>query len=148
MSQLKESVRKELVEQGYEGVDLSKVKILWNKKPIPSSKETLGDVLEEASIKKEGVELGVMILGGVNQTGTPTAGTPSTAAAATGGDPMEGLEKAASPSQPVAQGPAGKEVLETEEFWDDLKGFLEQRLKDEGEATRLTGLFRAISTKK
>lgn len=37
---------------------------------------------------------------------------------------------------------AGKEVLKTEEFWSDLKGFLVQRLKDEGEGERVAGVFR------
>jgi len=37
---------------------------------------------------------------------------------------------------------AGKEVLRTEEFWGDLKGFLVQRLKDEAEGERVAGVFR------
>lgn len=46
------------------------------------------------------------------------------------------------PPAPVAQGPSGSEVLKSAEFWDDLKGFLQQRLRDEGEATKLASLFR------
>jgi len=44
----------------------------------------------------------------------------------------------------VAEGTigGGKEVLKTEEFWGDLKGFLVQRLKDESEGERVAGVFR------
>jgi len=42
-------------------------------------------------------------------------------------------------------GPSGKE-LETEEFWNDLKGFLVQRLKDEGEGERLAKVFRKAAS--
>jgi len=36
----------------------------------------------------------------------------------------------------------GREVLKTEEFWGDLKGFLVQRLKDEEVGERVCGIFR------
>jgi len=42
----------------------------------------------------------------------------------------------------VAQGASGVEVLRTEAFWEDLKGFLVQRLRDEGEGERLAGVFK------
>jgi len=36
----------------------------------------------------------------------------------------------------------GSEVLKTEAFWSDLKGFLVQRLNDDGEGERVWGLCR------
>ena len=66
-----------------------------------------------------------MLLGGV----TPTDEAPKEA-------------PKAKESIPVAQGISGKEVLETEQFWSDLKGFLVQRIKDEKEGERLAGVFR------
>jgi hypothetical protein len=36
----------------------------------------------------------------------------------------------------------GDEILKTEEFWTDLRGFLVQRLKDEAEGDRLVKAFR------
>lgn len=36
----------------------------------------------------------------------------------------------------------GKEVLGTEEFWSDLRGFLVQRLKDEKEGERVWAVFK------
>ncbi len=53
--------------------------------------------------------------------------------------PMEGIEKVSSP----AQGPSGAAVLAQKEFWDDLQGFLEQRLKNESEAVRWRTVFEA-----
>jgi len=43
---------------------------------------------------------------------------------------------------PVAQGPSGIEVLRTEEFWVDLKGFLTQRLRNEQEGDKLLEVFK------
>lgn len=43
---------------------------------------------------------------------------------------------------PVAQGPSGAEVLGSQEFWTDLKGFLLQRIRDEGESEKLVDVFR------
>lgn len=37
---------------------------------------------------------------------------------------------------------SGKDVLGTEQFWSDLKGFLVQRIRDEKEGERLAGVFR------
>ena len=63
----------------------------------------------------EEVEFSVMVIGGaaISQQGSKS------------GDAGKG---------PVAQGPSGDEVLESEEFWGDLKGFLVQRVRDEGKA--------------
>ena len=36
----------------------------------------------------------------------------------------------------------GDDVLDSEEFWNDLKGFLGQRMGDEGKAEELVGVFR------
>lgn len=43
---------------------------------------------------------------------------------------------------PAAQGPSGKEVVAQDKFWDDLKGFVVQRIRDESEGERLVGLFK------
>lgn len=42
----------------------------------------------------------------------------------------------------VAQGPSGKEVVASDEFWEDLRGFVVQRIKDEKEGERLVAIFR------
>jgi hypothetical protein len=85
--------------------------------------KTLSEQLGDGSGQE--AEFSVMLLGGV---------VPSLSA------PVE--EKS---TQEATRIPVGKE-LETEDFWDDLKGFLIQRLKDEGEGERLAKLFRKAAS--
>ncbi|KAF5017379.1 hypothetical protein F66182_10694 [Fusarium sp. NRRL 66182] len=96
-------------------IPVAKTKLLHNKKPIPDSK-ILKDLLGETDLA---IEFTVMVIGG---------------AAAI---PPEEPEAA-----PEAQ-PTGAHALQTDEFWNDLKGFLMQRLKDEAEAEQLSGLFKS-----
>lgn len=130
---LKTAVSKAVRAKSIEGI-----KVLYNKKPCADSK-TIKDVLGDGEVGEE-VEFGVMIMGG--------------AAAAIGGEggqaEEEGKKEGAEGGEkmdvdttaPVAQGPSGDEVLESEEFWDDLKGFLSQRLKDDGKAKDVVEVFR------
>jgi ubiquitin-like protein 4 len=106
-------------------VPIDKIKILYAKKPVADSK-TLADVLGGEGNGPAGAEFSVMLMGGV----TPSDEPPQ--------------EKAK--GGPTAQGPSGKEVLATEEFWDDLRGFLVQRLKDEDEGERLASVFRKAAS--
>jgi ubiquitin-like protein 4 len=116
-------------------VDDSKIKILWNKKPVPTAKKTVADALDNPLSPASEVEFGVMVMGGAPDppqqaqpvlTSTPAAGAQVSASvlAAT-----EGLQKTKSP--PVVQAPSGREVLSKPQFWTDLQGFLQQRLRDE-----------------
>lgn len=106
-------------------IPIPKIRLLYAKKPVPDSK-ILKDLLADGEEKSK-LEFSVMVIGG--------------AAAITKGkaDEMEVEVEAAVP----AAGISGKEVLETEEFWGDLKGFLVQRLKDEKEGERLWSLFKS-----
>lgn len=125
---LKSSVAKAIRAKSTEGI-----KVLYNKKPCADSK-TIKDVLGDNTISEE-VEFGVMIMG-------------AAAASAEAKTEEQGDEKSAEGDKidldtaPVAQGPSGDEVLETDEFWGDLKGFLSQRLKDEGKAQEVAETFR------
>ncbi|KAB2575873.1 hypothetical protein DBV05_g5527 [Lasiodiplodia theobromae] len=138
-----------------------KIKILHAKKPVNDTK-TIKDVLgaaaavDAASSAPLAVEFSVMVLGGGGGGGTPSAGTPAISTPERVASPPVAVPPAAAapppqPSQPeiemgeapVAAGPeeaAG--ILQTDEFWADLKGFLVQRLKDEGEGERLAGVFK------
>jgi hypothetical protein len=98
-------------------IPTEKIRILYNKKPVPDSKvlkEVVGE--EEAA-----VEFAVMVIGGAAAIPPAEADVPvaSTADA------------------------TGAAALETAAFWDDLKGFLMQRLKDESEAEKLSALFKS-----
>ncbi|KAJ4197506.1 hypothetical protein NW767_001252 [Fusarium falciforme] len=96
-------------------IPVAKMKLLHNKKPVPDSK-ILKDLLGDTDMS---IEFTVMVIGG---------------AAAIPPEEPEATPEAL---------PTGKEALETEEFWSDLKGFLMQRLKDETQAEELSGLFRS-----
>ena len=87
------------------------------------------------------VEFGVMVMGGAVAGG---AGTPVTSPPAVAPNEAEkGLtgEQQADASA-AAQGPSGKEVVAGNEFWEDLRGFLVQRIRDEKEGERLAGVFK------
>jgi hypothetical protein len=96
------------------GIPGEKMKILYKKKPVADSK-VLRDLLDE---NEATIEFSVMVIGG---------------AAA--------LQQTEPASNDTASSTAASAILETSEFWDDLKGFLMQRLKDERQAQRLHELF-------
>lgn len=114
---------------------------------MPASKKTVGDVLEGESMEKgKTVDMGVMILGGApdppakrgevsGHDAAPAMAGEVGEAPAPPPDHMEGIEKISSP--PPVQGPSGRQILRTNDFWTDLQGYLEQRIKDEAEAVRL-----------
>ncbi|KAI1104404.1 cell-cycle control medial ring component-domain-containing protein [Jackrogersella minutella] len=98
------------------GIPVEKMKLLYKKKPSPDSK-VLKDLVGE---DETNVEFSVMVMGGA----ASIKNTPANAEA--------------------AQGQSGGEVLETKEFWDDLKGFLLQRIRDEKTAGELADTFQAV----
>lgn len=98
-------------------IPIDKIRILHKKKPVGDAK-VLKDLV---SGEETTLEFSVMVIGGA------------------GSVKMEGDVLL---TAPVAQGPRGAEILNTDEFWDDLKGFLTQRLKDQGEGEKIYGLFR------
>ncbi|GCB25335.1 hypothetical protein AAWM_08220 [Aspergillus awamori] len=125
---LKDAVQERVVDAQDGKVSVEKIKILYKRKPVTGKTiaELLADEPEMLAGGKE-VEFGVMIMGG--------------AKVVEGGSSGEGdVSAAAAPK--AAVGPSGEELLRTEAFWDDLQGFLEQRLKDSEEARRLRGVFK------
>lgn len=109
------------------GVPEDKIRILHKKKPVPDSK-VLKDLVGDSDTT---VEFSVMVMGGA-------AAAAAAAAAA--------VAEAATVIQPdaqadVAQGLSGADVLQTEQFWSDLNGFLSQRIRDDQLATELTNTF-------
>ncbi len=118
------------------GLDPAKIKLLRAKKPVADSK-SLGDLLAEggdegAAEKDIVMDFAVMVMGG---GGAATA-------AVTASSPAAEKDKMDVDPAPVAQGPSGAEVLRKEEFWDDLGGFLMQRVRDEDESARLVKIFK------
>jgi len=148
---------------------IDKIKLLLNKKPVPSSKQTVADIVD-ANTKD--LELGIMVMGGApdpppQDTATtaikarePEAAGPGSENAAveaeTGVNPAEDARaetgvagstpptksRTESESQPVQPGEdSGDAVLQSEEFWKDLEGFLAQRIRSQDDAIRLRGVF-------
>lgn len=101
------------------GISEDKIKILHKKKPIPDSK-VLKDLVSKDDTT---VEFSVMVMGGASAA-------VATAAANT------------DQRKEVAQGLSGTDVLQTQEFWQDLQGFLLQRIRDEQVVGGLTDTFR------
>ncbi|KAL5121678.1 hypothetical protein ACEQ8H_000365 [Pleosporales sp. CAS-2024a] len=109
----------------------AKIKLLYQKKPVPDSK-TVAQVVGP-HVPAE-VEFAVMLMGG--PVASPVASPPATA-------PTETEKGLAPEPASVAVGPSGNEVVATDQFWSDLKAFLRQRTKDDMAAERLTDVFRA-----
>ena len=124
--QLKERVAKELKVEGTE-----KIRVLYKKKPVGDIK-TIKELVGEEDVEGE-VELSVMVMGYKDESTSKAAGDT----------PMVDVDP-----PPVAQGPSGEEVLAKEEFWDDLKGWLLQRLRDEGKAEEVFETFKMSWTKR
>ena len=134
------------------GQPQDKIKLLLNKKPAADLK-----TLKELGVEGD-VEFSVMVMGGAGATpsATPSAveTTDPIAAAAPAADEMEIDSQAPAPESEKAQAKAAPsvantaaEILKTEEFWADLKGFLVQRLRDQGEGEKLAQVFREASSK-
>ncbi|KAJ5919528.1 Cell-cycle control medial ring component [Penicillium verhagenii] len=132
---LRDAVGQRVTDAQGNPVALEKIKILSNKKPVTGTGKTVAEILEaEPSMLVGGkeVEFKVMIIGGAKTIDLSEA-QPATAA-------HEGYVPK------PAIGPSGAEVVRTETFWNDLQGYLEQRLKDKNEADRLSTLFRDAYT--
>ncbi|KAL2849786.1 cell-cycle control medial ring component [Aspergillus pseudodeflectus] len=129
ISDLKGAVRERTLETGSENkVALDKIKILYKRKPVTGTGKTVGEILTDAGegTEKE-VEFGVMVMGGARVADSE-------------GQKQEGAGGGETTVKP-AVGPSGEEVLVTEQFWDDLQGYLTQRLKDEELAKKLRVVF-------
>lgn len=136
---LREAVRKRTVAaDGSQPPAADKIKILHKKKPVGGSSErTIAEILSESEPEVlsggKTVEFGIMILGGASVKPEVTESPAGAGAKVAETEPY--------PSKP-AEGASGFEVLQTEEFWKDLEGFLELRTKDTVESLRLAGIFK------
>ncbi|KAJ5181371.1 Cell-cycle control medial ring component [Penicillium cf. griseofulvum] len=129
---IRDAVRVRVADSQGGQVPLDKIKILYKRKPVTGTVKTLAEVLaDEPAILAGGkeVEIGVMIIGGAQVVESAVA-------------QPEVTEKRDQSPPKAAIGPSGEEVLHTDAFWDDLQGYLEQRLKDEEEAKRLRLVFK------
>ncbi|KAL9015766.1 MAG: hypothetical protein Q9185_006846 [Variospora sp. 1 TL-2023] len=100
------------------------IKLLHARKPAGDAK-TVAEVIGEEGGGEE-VEFGVMVMG-----------LPGGGKKGEGGEEKKEVGKGA-----VAQGASGEEVMGSDAFWDDLRGWLMQRVRDEGMAGEAWGLFK------
>jgi hypothetical protein len=116
-------------------IPATKIKLLYKKKPVTDSKTVAEVVGVDAGSE---VEFGVMVLGGA--VATPVQSPPASAPA----EDEKGLASAleSKTDTPGAQGPSGKAVV-NEDFWEDLQGFVVQRIRDEKEGERMVGVFKS-----
>lgn len=117
---------------------------MYKKKPVADSK-TVAEVIGDA----EGdVEFTVMVMGGA----TPSSASARTsvqsevqsppAVAPTEAEKGLGESGSCTKAPSGAVGPSGKEIVVTDEFWTDLRSFVQQRIKDESESERLISVFK------
>ncbi|KAL2828026.1 cell-cycle control medial ring component [Aspergillus cavernicola] len=138
VSDLKDAVRDRILDNSDNKVSLEKIKILYKRKPIvgvgKTVAEVVSDVGEEDLILGGGggkqVEFGVMVMGGARVV--EEQGQRQDEEATCSGET----------TAKAAVEPSGEVLLETEEFWEDLQGYLGQRLRDADEAEKLRGLFK------
>ncbi|KAF7588889.1 hypothetical protein BBP40_005039 [Aspergillus hancockii] len=124
---LKDAVRDRVVDGQGGKVPLDKIKILYKRKPVTG--KTIAEILADEPDMLGGgkeVEFGIMIMGGAKAVE----------------EDQEMVDRDSGASPKAALGPSGEAILETEAFWDDLEGYLGQRVKDNEEAKRLRGLFK------
>ncbi|KAL8726670.1 MAG: hypothetical protein Q9181_005959 [Wetmoreana brouardii] len=138
---LKKEVARELGQEGTEGI-----KLLWHRKPVSDAK-TVAEVV--GAEEGKGVEFGVMVMGGGGGGGGDAARSAETEAKGEGGGDVQmggvedtAREKGGGREMPAAQGASGEEVVQSAAFWDDLKGWLMQRVRDEGVAEEVWSLFK------
>lgn len=140
---LKDAVRNRVVDGQGNMLALEKIKVLYKRKPVSGNNtktvaEILGDEPDMLSGGKE-VEFGVMIIGGVGVRVVEPEDQAETEVEKV----KEAKEEQEQEKQKeaVSVSVAAEEVLRAEAFWDDLQGFLVQRLKDDNEAKKMRALF-------
>lgn len=130
---------KQAVAENIGSTSTGKIRLLYKKKPCSDSK-SLKDVVGDEVPPGGEAEFSVMIMGGSageEKLDTTTVASPDVAMGGTGSKEEQTKDNA-----PVAQGMSGKGVLDTEEFWNDLLGFLMQRIRDHGVAEQALESFK------
>ncbi|KAJ5088953.1 hypothetical protein N7532_007637 [Penicillium argentinense] len=129
---LRDAVRGRVADTQGNPVPLDKIKVLYHRKPVSGTSKTVAEVLADEPEMLAGgkeVEFGVMIIGGAKTVDAVESQT-------------EGAQMRDVSPPKAAVGPSGREILQTDAFWNDLRGYLQQRLKDEEEANHLSMLFK------
>ncbi|PKK54343.1 hypothetical protein CI102_728, partial [Trichoderma harzianum] len=111
-------------------IPVEKMKLLLNKRPVADTK-VLKELLAKESDRT--IDFSVMVIGGAAAI-PPAEGKPA-------GEAMETTDEPVATAQ--ADAAAVEAELESDAFWADLSGFLQQRLKAQDKAEELSSLFRS-----
>ena len=130
---------KQAVAENIGNTSTEKIRLLYKKKPCSDSK-SLKDVVGDEVPPGGEAEFSVMIMGGATTEEKPDSSAAISPDVVMGGTGSQ--EQQTNDDAPVAQGVSGKGVLDTEEFWNDLLGFLMQRIRDHGVAEQALESFK------
>ncbi|KKP07432.1 hypothetical protein THAR02_00494 [Trichoderma harzianum] len=111
-------------------IPVEKMKLLLNKRPVADTK-VLKELLAKESDRT--IDFSVMVIGGAAAI-PPAEEKPA-------GEAMETTDEPIATAQ--ADAAAVEAELESDAFWADLSGFLQQRLKAQNKAEELSSLFRS-----
>ncbi|KAL6832426.1 cell-cycle control medial ring component domain-containing protein [Trichoderma camerunense] len=112
-------------------IPVEKMKLLLNKRPVADTK-VLKELLAKESDRT--IDFSVMVIGGAAAIPPPADEKPA-------GEAMETTDEPVATAQ--ADAAAVEAELESDAFWADLSGFLQQRLKAQDKAEELSSLFRS-----
>ena len=121
---------------------------------MPTAKKTVSDAVDNTldegtkdSGKDQEIEFGVMVMGGAPdpppQAQQVPVKSPEPIPGPASSGAMEGVEQS-TPATGAAVQPgslSGHVILEQDEFWTDLQGYLEQRIKDTQQAKTVRDVF-------
>ncbi|BDD58915.1 hypothetical protein MPDQ_002312 [Monascus purpureus] len=141
LDDLKETVRSRVVDGQGNKIAVEKIKLLYKRKPI-TGKKSVGDILADEPdmlIGGKEVEFGIMIIG--------AAGARVVEAEEETEEKQKGAEEATKAKEIEGLSLSAEEVLKSEAFWEDLEGFLAQRIKDE-DAAKMRSLFETAWVKR
>ena len=121
-------------------VPVEKVRLLKDKKPVPDSK-----ILKElAADNATEIEFSIVLLPGATLSVPKATPSPAIPSASTPGIGVpEPVNEAGEVEAQEISRQSGHDELRSEGFWDDLKGYLIQRLRDQEEGVRVAKIFRA-----
>lgn len=126
-----------IVEEMSNKIEAKKVKILYARKPVSDTKTISEAVGADAPTGGNEVEFAVMVMGWSGGVPVKDGG----GAGVEGKTDTEKAEEVGGAGKGEGEQGVGVGALEGKEFWGDLRGFLQQRLKDEGAAEEVVGVF-------
>lgn len=131
-------------------LEVSKIKVLLSRKPCADLK-TLKDLLTDPLPQQ--AEFSIMLLAGASVSSPAPSPAPASPAIQVPDPQTLPPDSAPLSEHAMAEADAGphandtaSQMLQSDEFWTDLKDFLVQRLRDESQGERLVRVFRQAST--